>query len=127
MSKEPDPFIDKFTFHYYIPCISNDYVDFYTTDEWVAYTQCEPDEEETEAFLLEDIELPLISEEAFQYYPDSTTSVGEEPWKEEFGDGEEEWVLGREATRVKLVKKKKNHEFWLERQGLKLLRMLNLK
>ncbi|KAF1951049.1 hypothetical protein CC80DRAFT_553714 [Byssothecium circinans] len=148
------PICSVFPIQYYLPHVSTDCTDVYTTDDWVAYDMREPDEEaETEALILDDVDLPFIDEESFSYYPKATASGAEAEadgaWEGEVGENEEEWVLGGELKRVKvveeeksvevvekkkkkktLVKKKAGYVFWLEKKIgalMKKMKKLRLK
>ena len=106
-------------FHCYMSHISSSTTDFYTDSHWDAYDIDDADElAETEKAILDDMELPFIYNDDFNYYPEPD----ELPYTDEMGTTEGLIDNGHHAKALKVLKKKKAGErFWLEEIFRRLL------
>lgn len=67
---------DALVFQYYMPQISSSSRNFYTDTSWVAFDLIQPNEHaETEKTLLDDMNLPFVQEDDFNYYPQLSPRV----------------------------------------------------
>ncbi|KAF2190588.1 hypothetical protein K469DRAFT_721489 [Zopfia rhizophila CBS 207.26] len=111
---------DDFQFNYYLPHISDSITDFYTEQYFMVFDV--NGDEEVEKGTAEQLELPFIHEDDFQYYP-STTDFGSQ-----FSDSTDESPETRVSlTRARLTKKGAREEFRLERMMEKLVKKLSMR
>jgi hypothetical protein len=121
------PYSEKF--YYYVPHISSSSNDFYTLQEDIAYDVWSPHNAPRTLFdprtSEESLELPLIHEHDFQYYPIS--EMGTPRMGSETESQPEKIPMMREESKKKRPTEKKNWGgFWSERIALRRLRKLGL-
>jgi hypothetical protein len=121
------PYSEKF--YYHVPHISSRSNDFYTLQEDIAYDISSPHNTPKTLFdpqaSEESLELPLIHEHDFQYYPISETgtpSMGSETESQP----EKIPVMRDESKKKRQTEKKNWGSFWSERIALRRLRKLGL-
>lgn len=114
-----------------MPHISSSSIDFYTDASWIAFDLRESNEqEETEEMLINDIDLPFVQEDDFNYYPElsprvhgpSSAVADESPV---LGKGKEVKIM-RQPETVTLAEEKGQRKFGVRRRMMKVVRRLGM-
>jgi hypothetical protein len=114
-----------------MPHISSSSIDFYTDASWIAFDLRESNEqEETEEMLINDIDLPFVQEDDFNYYPElsprvhgpSSAVADESPV---LGKGEEVKIVRQDET-VALTEEKEQRKVGVRRKTMNVIRRLGM-